>query len=83
MAKETYDTLKAWGMDKPKAKGNKQKAEYWESMAKSLRRILAEKEMYIEQLESRLVKEEKKKSIQYAAKSRRTRRISKFWYDEG
>ena len=69
MAKETYDTLNAWGMDKPKAKGNKQKAEYWESMAKSLRRILAEKEMYIEQLESRLVKEEKKKSIQYATKS--------------
>jgi len=68
MAKETYDTLKAWGFEKnnpTKRSGNKQKAEYWESMAKSLRRVLAEKEMYIEQLESRLAKEEKKKSIQY------------------
>ena len=54
MAKETYDTLKAWGLDKPKPRGNKQKAEYWESMAKSLRRILAEKDAYIEQLEEKL-----------------------------
>ena len=54
MAKETYDTLKAWGLDKPKPKGNKQKAEYWESMAKSLRWVLSEKEIYIEQLENNI-----------------------------
>jgi len=57
MAKETYDTLKAWGFEKnnpTKKLGNKQKAEYWESMAKSLRRVLAEKDIYIEQLEKRL-----------------------------
>ena len=54
MAKEKYDTLKAWGLDKPKTKGNKQKAEYWESMAKSLRRVLAEKQIYIEQLENKI-----------------------------
>jgi hypothetical protein len=54
MAKETYDTLKAWGLDKPKPRGNKERAEYWESMAKSLRRVLAEKEIYIEQLENKI-----------------------------
>ena len=57
MAKETYDTLKAWGFEKnnpTKRSGNKQKAEYWESMAKSLRRVLGEKEIYIEQLEEKL-----------------------------
>lgn len=54
MAKETYDTLKAWGIDKPKPRGNKERAEYWESMAKSLRRVLAEKEIYIEQLENKI-----------------------------
>ena len=36
MAKEEYDTLKAWGLDKPQTRGNKERAEYWESMAKSL-----------------------------------------------
>ena len=54
MAKGEYDTLKAWGLDKPQPRGNKQKAEYWESMAKSLRRVLAEKEIYIEQLENKI-----------------------------
>lgn len=54
MAKEEYDTLKAWGLDKPQTRGNKERAEYWESMAKSLRRILAEKEIYIEQLENKI-----------------------------
>ncbi len=54
MAKEEYDTLKAWGLDKPQTRGNKERAEYWESMAKSLRRILAEKDIYIEQLENKI-----------------------------
>jgi len=54
MAKETYDTLKAWGFDKPKPKGYRAKAEYWEGMAKSLRRVLAEKDIYIEQLENKI-----------------------------
>jgi len=54
VAKEEYDTLKAWGLDKPQTRGNKERAEYWESMAKSLRRILAEKEIYIEQLENKI-----------------------------
>jgi|TARA_R100001377_G_scaffold17521_1_gene8886 lysozyme family protein len=54
VAKEEYDTLKAWGLDKPQTRGNKERAEYWESMAKSLRRILAEKDIYIEQLENKI-----------------------------
>tara|TARA_R110002051_G_scaffold171938_1_gene242369 strand:+ start:451 stop:651 length:201 start_codon:yes stop_codon:yes gene_type:complete len=53
VAKEEYDTLKAWGLDKPKA-GHKAQAQYWRSMAKSLRRILAEKDIYIEQLENKI-----------------------------
>ena len=53
MAKEEYDTLKAWGLDKPKA-GHKAQAQYWRNMAESLRKVIAEKDIYIEQLEEKL-----------------------------
>ncbi len=63
MSKE-YDTNKAWG-DAPRGYHQSQ-AEYWRSMCKSLREVLAEKDIYIEQLQKRLEVEEKKKSIQYS-----------------
>tara|TARA_R100000664_G_scaffold10502_1_gene17318 strand:- start:6831 stop:7070 length:240 start_codon:yes stop_codon:yes gene_type:complete len=59
-----YDTNKAWG-DAPRGYHQSQ-AEYWRSMCKSLREVLAEKDIYIEQLQKRLEVEEKKKSIQYS-----------------
>ena len=63
MSKE-YDTNDAWG-DAPRGYHQSQ-AEYWRSMCKSLREVLAEKEIYIEQLQKRLEVEEKKKSIEYS-----------------